>query len=73
MMRLDLDLGNIYVTRIRAIRKPMEEIGFHEEGRYFMHPDSEFFVEFPPGFLTVGEEPVRQIDEISVKLSGGTG
>jgi hypothetical protein len=47
----------------------MSEIGFREEGRYFMHPDSEFMVEFPPGPLTVGAEPVRQVDE--VRLSTG--
>jgi len=45
------------------------EIGFMEEGRHFKHPDSEFIVEFPPGPLAVGTEPVKQVDEI--KLSTG--
>jgi len=41
----------------------MMEIGFQEEGRYFEHPESVFFIEFPPGPLSVGDEPVRQVFE----------
>jgi hypothetical protein len=60
----DLDLVNIYSTKRRLIRESMHEIGFSEEGRYFKHPDSQFLVEFPPGPLTVGTEPVKEINEI---------
>lgn len=65
----DLDMVNVYSEKRHTIRESMSEIGFREEGRYFMHPDSEFMVEFPPGPLTVGAEPVRQVDE--VRLSTG--
>ena len=51
----DLDLINIYGVNRRKIRDAMMEIGFYEEGRYFKHPDSQFFVEFPPGPLAIGE------------------
>jgi len=47
----------------------MEEIGFQEKGRYFVNPDTKFFVEFPDGPLSVGEEPVREISEY--KMSTG--
>jgi len=60
----DLDLINVYSVNRRAIRQAMNEIGFNEDGRYFKHPNSQFIVEFPPGPLTVGEEPVKQVDEI---------
>ena len=46
---LDLDLVNPYFAKRRALRETMQEIGFHEEGRHFKHPDTQFFVEFPPG------------------------
>ena len=55
----DLDLINIYGVDRRKIREVMLEIGFYEEGRYFRHSDSQFFVEFPPGPLAIGEEPVK--------------
>lgn len=67
---LDLDLVNVYSARFGLIQAAMEEIEFEEKARYFKHPDSEFFVEFPPGPLTIGDEPVKQIDDI--RLSTGT-
>jgi hypothetical protein len=66
----DLDLINIYGVNRRKIRAAMIEIGFYEEGRYFRHSDSQFFVEFPPGPLAIGQEPVKEIIEKS--LSTGT-
>lgn len=66
----DLDLINIYGVNRRKIRDAMMEIGFHEDGRYFKHPESQFFVEFPPGPLSIGEELVNQI--VEKKLSTGT-
>ena len=65
----DLDLINVYGVNRRKIRDVMTALGFYEEGRYFRHTDSQFFVEFPPGPLTIGEEPVKQI--VEKKLSTG--
>lgn len=62
----DIDLVDVsYVNRKKLIAA-MEEIGFHEKNRYFIHPDTSQVVEFPPGPLSIGEEPVRQIDEIQL-------
>ena len=66
----DVDLVNIYAVQRVRIRAAMKEIGFIEIGRYFKHPDSRFIVEFPPGPLTVGVEPVREVQE--VELATGT-
>jgi hypothetical protein len=65
----DLDLINVYGVNRRKIRDVMIVMGFYEEGRYFRHSDSQFFVEFPPGPLAIGEEPVQQI--VERKLSTG--
>ena len=59
----DLDLVNLFAANRKTIRKAMQDLGFREEGRYFRHPDSQFLIEFPPGPLTVGTEPVREISE----------
>ena len=67
---LDLDLVNIYSIRQRVIRDLMLKIGFLEEGRHFTHPNTQFLVEFLPGPLAIGEEPIKQIDEI--QYSTGT-
>lgn len=61
---MDLDFVNARFTKRDRIRTVMESLGFHEDNRYFRHPDAELLVEFPPGPLGVGEEPVKQIDEM---------
>jgi hypothetical protein len=45
----DLDLINTNFAKRRDIKSTMEKIGFREQGRYFIHPDTEYFVEFPDG------------------------
>ncbi len=63
----DVDLVNIYAVRRVRIQEAMKVIGFFESGRYFKHPDSAFIVEFPPGPLTVGLEPVREIRDVNME------
>jgi hypothetical protein len=66
----DLDFVNRYSVRRSTIRDAMEELGFEETGRYFEHPDNEFFVEFPPGPLSLGED--FNINIVQHKLETGT-
>ena len=66
---MDLDLVNSHFAKRREICEAMQAIGFREEGRHFSHPETDFFVEFPAGPLAVGEEPVKEVDEIEL----GTG
>jgi hypothetical protein len=61
---MDLDFVNAAFTKRERIREVMESLGFHEENRYFRHPEADLLVEFPPGPLGVGEEPVKQINEL---------
>ena len=61
---LDLDFVNAAFAKRPLIKAAMAALGFQEEGRHFRHPDAAFLVEFPPGPLGVGEEPVKQIDEL---------
>jgi hypothetical protein len=63
----DLDLVNRYSVKRSAIERAIEELGFHEAGRHFEHPDSEFFVEFPPGPLSLGEDDVIRINELEME------
>jgi hypothetical protein len=65
----DIDLIDVYSVARNKIKTAMEEIGFNEKNRYFVHPDTKHIVEFPPGPLSVGEESVTQIREI--KLATG--
>jgi len=58
---LDLDFIDSRATKRAKIREALKEIGFQEKNRYFIHPDTQFFLEFPSGPLSVGREPVREI------------
>ena len=59
----DLDLVNMFFSKMNRIKELMAEIGFEEVDRHFKHPESVFFIEFPPGPLSVGDEPVQEINE----------
>jgi hypothetical protein len=65
----DIDLVNVNFVDRKKIVEAMKEIGFSEKNRYFIHPDTKHIVEFPPGPLSVGEEPVKRI--IEIKFSTG--
>ena len=67
---MDLDFVNAACTKRSVITAAMLALGFSEENRYFKHLQTTFLIEFPPGPLGVGEEPVSQIDEI--KTSTGS-
>lgn len=66
----DVDLINVRFAKRSMFKAAMEKMGFRESGRYFQHPDSKFLVEFPDGPLSVGEEPVKEIND--VELPTGT-
>ncbi|MBI5822406.1 MAG: hypothetical protein HZB18_00105 [Chloroflexi bacterium] len=66
----DLDLINVSFARRSKIKSLMEKLGFQEQGRYFVNSETQFFVEFPDGPLSVGEEPVKEVNEF--ELATGT-
>lgn len=66
----DLDLINTGFASRSRIKAVMESLAFQEKGRYFTHPETDYFVEFPDGPLSVGKEPVAEVSEF--ELSTGT-
>lgn len=56
----DLDFIESGRTPRRKLKNLLGKIGFFEERRYFRHPETGFFLEFPTGPLTVGREPVKE-------------
>ena len=64
---MDLDfIDRLHTTR-RQLKQALAEIGFTEKNRYFTHPDTEYFLEFPSGPLAVGNEPVAVIEELHLE------
>lgn len=65
----DLDFIDNGFTKRGKIRDVLSEIGFHEENRYFKHPQTDLLIEFPSGPLSVGDEHVKEI--IVLKFATG--
>ncbi len=57
------DLDFISTAREKLIDGAMKSLGFQRKDRYYVHPDTEFFVEFPAPPLAIGNEPVRRVGE----------
>lgn len=59
------DLDFITYGDFKKIETVMIALGFNrEKGRHFLHPNTEFFVEFPGNAATIGDEPIREFSEI---------
>lgn len=48
------DLDFITVARNKVIAPVVAKLGFRPQGKDFVHPDSKYFIEFPPGPLSFG-------------------
>ena len=59
----DIDLIPEGLAKRSVIKAVMRQLGFSERNRYFVHPETRFWVEYPPGPLAVGEEPPNRIDQ----------
>lgn len=62
----DVDLINVRFEKRSKVKAAMEALEFREQGRYFTHPNSKFLIEFPDGPLSVGEEPVKEINDVTL-------
>jgi len=60
----DLDFIGEYGDERKKVKKALMNLGFVEKNKYFIHPESKFYVEFPSGPLAVGGEPVKEVIEL---------
>jgi hypothetical protein len=59
------DLDFVQTGLARKVAPAMEELGFVRQGRHWVHPESAYWVEFPPGPVQVGDEVVKRFSERS--------
>ena len=60
----DLDFVITGSSTRQKLRAALTEIDFTEENRYFINPQTPFFVEFPSGPLAIGDEPPSEISTL---------
>jgi hypothetical protein len=62
------DLDFISHSPISAISDSLLKLGFRRtKGRYYAHPETDFFVEFPSPPVAVGNKPLREFNEIKTE------
>ena len=61
------DLDFISPDSVDAITASLAKIGFERQRRYFVHPDSKLYVEFPTGPIAIGHQvPVKPEGKLKV-------
>jgi len=61
---ISYDLDFITHARTKDIERVLGTAGFVKEGRYFKHPESDLFIEFPAPPVSIGNRPVTSFNEI---------
>ncbi len=69
---MSTDLDFITVARNKEIAPVVAELGFSPEGKDFYHPESQFFLEFPPGPLSFGDQYVDSSQTTILKTKYGS-
>jgi len=61
------DLDFITHSSLKELEKAFKGTGFYREGRFFKHPETDFFIDFPSPPVSVGNMPVNEFKEIVSK------
>lgn len=64
----DLDFVQRYDTKRKQLTQTLAALGFTERNRYFVHPDTEYFLEFPSGPISVGDQAIHQYAEVNTEF-----
>jgi hypothetical protein len=62
------DLDFVRQGVARKVDGVMNELGFRRQGRHWTHPDSPFWIEFPPGPVQVGDAIVSEFAELQTRV-----
>jgi len=54
------DLDFITESSRKEVGAILKRLGFKKENKYYKHPKTEFFVEFPSPPLAIGDEPIKE-------------
>lgn len=61
------DLDFITISSTKQVEQVMKKIGFKKERRYFKHKNTNYFIEFPSGPLSIGEKKIEKVNKIKTE------
>ncbi len=62
------DLDYVTYEDMKKVAFALNELGFRKNGKYFSHPDCEYFVEFVSPPVSIGDEPVHHFEHHQTPL-----
>lgn len=62
----DLDFVARFHLTADEVRSAMDDLGFKRKGKYYFHPETDYFVDFVAGPPSVGSEPIGEIQEVEI-------
>lgn len=66
---LSRDLDFVTSAPVERVRQALSSLGFaNDKGRYFTHPQTSYFLEFPAGPLAIGDEIIRDWAELDTEF-----
>jgi hypothetical protein len=65
---MDIDFASTSDANRRQISNALKELGFEPSGRIFIHPDTEYTVDFVSGPPSIGQEPLHDFAEIQTSF-----
>ncbi len=64
----DLDFVQRYDAKRKDLTTSLAKIGFTEKNRFFEHPDTDYFLEFPSGPISVGGQAIHDFSEVDTEF-----
>lgn len=61
------DLGFITYSSYKELEEAFKGTGFYRDGRFFKHPETDFYIDFPAPPLAIGNKPINEFNEIISK------
>ena len=62
------DLDYVTYENHNKVKKILENIGFFEKNRYFVHKECPYFIEFVTPPVAIGIEPVKEFNYLKTKM-----
>ena len=62
------DLDYVTYEDTKKVAKALFELGFVQKGKYFGHPDCQFYIEFVSPPVSIGNEPVSNFEQYKSPL-----
>ena len=56
------DLDYVIYEDLKKVARALKEIDFQKKGRYFLHKDCEYYVEFVASPVSIGNEPIHNYE-----------